>query len=257
MKTSANTNEIDGAMAKAQGEMKNPEKNKTATIPLKSGGAYSFDYADLPSTYDTNRIVLSKHGLSHAFGTSVMDGGAVLCTCRLAHSSGQWYLSEMLLPPTADVKAMAGNLTYLKRYLFCGLTGVTGDDDVDGEPEHQQAKYEDRKSSAPKLSPSGTGPKIKPKDSQPNTTLAAQKGSADVLNLAATYGWTPDHVRSVINARWAVKGIVGQMTIDQVDELVFMFSNGQFQAILDAQKELEQDPVMDWEKAANQERISG
>src|SRR5665811_688131 len=95
MKTSPETNELMAALAKAQGAMKNPEKNKTATIPMKTGGVYSFTYADLPEIYDTNRAALSDNGLSHSFGTSVEEK-FTLCSCRLAHSSGQWMESEMI-----------------------------------------------------------------------------------------------------------------------------------------------------------------
>lgn len=146
MKTSEQVNELFTALAKAQGEMKNPEKNKTATIPTKAGGSYSYNYADLPVTYDVAREALSKNGLSHFAATSMVDGCLVL-QMRVAHSSGQWVESEVALPDSGDPKSLAANLTYFRRYLFTAIVGLAADEDTDSDPENDSAKYQDRKPS--------------------------------------------------------------------------------------------------------------
>lgn len=134
MKTSEKIELISAALSRAQGEMRNPEKNRTATIPMKSGGKYCFNYADLPRSYDTVREVLSKNELAHNSTVGFDDKGPVLYS-RLLHSSGQWFESSWLLPANDDMKVMAGFLTYAKRYLFNGLVGIHGDEDTDGPPE--------------------------------------------------------------------------------------------------------------------------
>jgi len=148
MRTSDQINELSAALAKAQGSMKNPEKNKRATIPTKTGGGYSYDYADLPSTFDTVRKQLSENGIMHTSAPRMVDGHYVLFS-RLSHSSGQWIEAEWPLPNAQDPKQLAGSITYGTRYLFNSLCGIAGDDDLDDTPEHPLAKYEKRPASKP------------------------------------------------------------------------------------------------------------
>lgn len=227
MITSEATDKISEALAKAQGMMKNPEKNKTAKIPMKAGGTYSFDYADLPSTFDTNRKVLSENGLSHSFGTKIAERD-IICSCRLSHSSGQWYESELILPASGDIKGMAGNLTYLKRYLFQGLVGITGDDDTDGDPEDPKATYTPReRKPAPAKTVSQSPSPIVPKpahapasgpvsggfsESTPTRISAASPATlsprqAKVVEGMAKNGWKNSEVLELINIRFQKKTV--------------------------------------------------
>lgn len=144
MRTSTEINLISEALAKAQGELKNPEKNQTAKIPTKTGGSYSYNYADLPHTLDTIRGPLAKHGLSHTAGIDFAGTGGNLLTVRLLHVSGQWIESEVGLPASNDPKSLAANLTYFRRYLLTALVGIAADDDLDSEPEAPQATYQSR-----------------------------------------------------------------------------------------------------------------
>lgn len=130
MKTSDQIDKLAEALSKAQGMFQNPEKNKTAVIPMKSGGSYSFSYADLPETLNVTRKALSECGLSHVSTVSYLDQGVMLLG-RLMHSSGQWIESEFLLPNTTDPKVIAGSITYGRRYLFNALIGIAADEDVD------------------------------------------------------------------------------------------------------------------------------
>jgi len=147
MRTSQEIDKIADALAKAQGEMKNPEKNQTAKIPTKAGGSYQYNYADLPHTLDTIRVSLAKHGLSHTSGVDAHQEGVVLFV-RLMHTSGQWLESNFGLPHSGDPKSAAANITYFRRYLLTALVGVAADDDLDSEPEAPQAKYQDRRKPA-------------------------------------------------------------------------------------------------------------
>lgn len=143
MRTSTEINLISEALAKAQGELKNPEKNQTAKIPTKTGGSYSYNYADLPHTLDTIRGPLAKHGLSHTAGLESHAEGLILCV-RLMHVSGQWIESDVGFPSGNDPKTLAANITYFRRYLLTALVGIAADDDLDSEPEAPQATYQSR-----------------------------------------------------------------------------------------------------------------
>ena len=143
MRTSPEIAQISEALAKAQGELKNPEKNQTAKIPTKAGGSYSYNYADLPHTLDTIRAPLAKHGLSHSSGLESHAEGMIL-SVRLMHSSGQWLESDVGFPGGNDPKLLAANITYFRRYLLTALVGVAADEDLDSEPEAPEATYQPR-----------------------------------------------------------------------------------------------------------------
>jgi hypothetical protein len=134
MKTSESIAQIAAALAAAQGEMKNPDAHKIVQVQTRDGRNYSYRYAPLPDCFDINRAVLSKYGLSHFSATEETADGRQRIALRLSHKSGEWIESSLLLPPAGDPKSMAGNLTYFRRYLFNGLTGIAGDEDQDGEP---------------------------------------------------------------------------------------------------------------------------
>lgn len=134
MRTSTEIDKLADALAKAQGEMKNPEKNKTAKIPTKSGSSYQYNYADLPAVFDAAKESLAKNGLAHIATIDELDKSLVL-VMRLAHSSGQWIESVYPLPNGGDDKALAASITYGRRYLFTALTGIAADEDTDSQPE--------------------------------------------------------------------------------------------------------------------------
>jgi len=143
MRTSPEIDQISTALAKAQGALKNPEKNQTAKIPTKVGGSYSYNYADLPHTLDTIRGPLAQNGLCHSAGIE-SDAGGMILSVRLMHTSGQWIESDVGFPGGNDPKILAANITYFRRYLLTALVGVAADDDLDSEPETPQATYQSR-----------------------------------------------------------------------------------------------------------------
>ena len=141
MKTSPETNEISAALAKAQGEMKNPEKTRTADYPTKTGGRVKFNYADLAACYDVAREALSKNGIAHVVTTGYVETNYTLF-CRLTHTSGQWYEAEWPLP-NDEPKVVGAHITYGTRYLFTAMAGLSPDEDMDAEPQ-EGGKYEQR-----------------------------------------------------------------------------------------------------------------
>ena len=141
MKTSENTNTISEALAKCQKVLRNPEKDCTATIPMKSGGKYSYKYASLPSIYDGCREALAANGLSH-FAALIKQGDKDFLEMRLSHSSGQWIESQYELPIMNDPKQRAAEITYGRRYLFTALIGIAADEDTDGDLTDRKKKSE-------------------------------------------------------------------------------------------------------------------
>ena len=128
---------IAAALAKAQGELTNPEKSLVATIrPDGSGQAErSFRYAPLSSGLDIVRKTLSQHEIA-TVQTTVIDNeaGLIRLTTILAHSSGEWMSSDWPVCPVSETAAphrMGAALTYARRYALFTLVGIAGEDDLD------------------------------------------------------------------------------------------------------------------------------
>ena len=128
---------IAAALAKAQGELTNPEKSLTATIRSDGPGAAerSFRYAPLSSGLDIVRKTLSQHEIATVQTTAIdQTAGIVNLTTVLAHASGEWIASDWpvcAISETATPHRMGAALTYARRYALFTLVGIAGEDDLD------------------------------------------------------------------------------------------------------------------------------
>jgi hypothetical protein len=149
---------IATALAKAQGELSNPEKMLTATLPLRNGER-TFRYASLASGLDLIRKCLGQHEIAF-MQTTAVDQDQIILTTLLVHASGEWISS--LWPvcpasePSAQIKGAA--LTYARRYALFALVGIAGEDDLDApdlvqkaEPAPEQPKPPSKSGSPPPL----------------------------------------------------------------------------------------------------------
>ena len=128
---------IAAALAKAQGELTNPEKSLIATIrsPFPREGDRTFRYASLASGLDIVRKSLGQHEIATIQTTAIDQGsGRIRLTTLLAHASGEWISSDW---PVCSVSEMAtphrmgAALTYARRYALFALVGIAGEDDLD------------------------------------------------------------------------------------------------------------------------------
>ncbi len=109
-------------MAKAQGELVNPEKSLIATIRADGpGGAeQTFRYAPLSSGLDIVRKTLGQHEIATVQTTAIdQAAGIINLTTVLAHSSGEWIASDWpvcAISETATPRRMGAALTYARRY---------------------------------------------------------------------------------------------------------------------------------------------
>jgi hypothetical protein len=128
---------IATALAKAQGELKNPEKTLTATIhsPFPREEPRTFRYASLASGLEIVRKTLSQHEIATVQTTAIdTEAGLIRLTTVLAHSSGEWMASDWPVCPVAETAAphrMGAALTYARRYALFTLVGIAGEDDLD------------------------------------------------------------------------------------------------------------------------------
>ena len=128
---------IAAALAKAQGELTNPEKSLSATIrsPFPREGDRTFRYASLASGLDIVRKSLGQHEIATVQTTAIdQESGQIRLTTLLAHASGEWISSDWPVCPiseTATPHRMGAALTYARRYALFALVGIAGEDDLD------------------------------------------------------------------------------------------------------------------------------
>ena len=131
---------IAAALAKAQGELTNPEKSLTATIrsPFPREGDRTFRYASLASGLDIVRKSLGQHEIATVQTTAIdQASGQIRLTTLLAHASGEWISSDWPVCPVSETAAphrMGAALTYARRYALFALVGIAGEDDLDAPP---------------------------------------------------------------------------------------------------------------------------
>jgi hypothetical protein len=129
---------LAAALAKAQGELVNPEKSLTATIRdegSRGSGEKTFNYASLSSGLEIVRKTLGQHEIATVQTTSIEEAsGLIKLTTMLAHASGEWIASDWPVCPMADTATphrMGAALTYARRYALFTLVGIAGEDDLD------------------------------------------------------------------------------------------------------------------------------
>lgn len=117
------------ALAKAQGKMKNPEKDGVNTH--FSTEDRKARYATLAAVIDAIREPLSSEGISFQQFPAVTDRGQV-CITRLTFKD-QWVQATMpLIGEIRTMQVLGSAYSYARRYSLMMMTGVAGDDDDDG-----------------------------------------------------------------------------------------------------------------------------
>jgi ERF superfamily len=178
---------IAAALAKAQGELTNPEKSLVATIrsPFPREGDRTFRYASLASGLDIVRKSLGQHEIATVQTTAIdQESGQIRLTTLLAHASGEWISSDWPVCPvseTASPHRMGAALTYARRYALFALVGIAGEDDLDAPdlPFDPSPALRD----APDLSFSGQNGRKQPnrsihKPRQPQPVLAGEPSAS-------------------------------------------------------------------------------
>lgn len=117
---------ISAALAKAQGDIRNPPKNKEVTVRPKVGSPYKFKYATLDAIQEAIRKPLADAKV----GVVQTVRGDQLVT-RLMHN-GEWIESSVPMPRLPDSPQQIGStLTFMKRYGICAALGISADEDDD------------------------------------------------------------------------------------------------------------------------------
>jgi len=134
-----NIAQVAAALSKAQGEFRAVPKGREVEVRMKSGGKYSFAYAELQDILAMARKPLAENGLAVVFGVENL-AGKVSVSATLIHSSGEYIQSTITGAYSSDMKELGGAVSYLKRYAVQSVLGIaTGDESiaVEGRSENE------------------------------------------------------------------------------------------------------------------------
>jgi len=136
-------NELAEALSKAQGAIEGAVKD--AKNPF-----FKSNYADLHSVIACAKVPLSENGLAIIQTTGMIDAQLCLVT-TLAHKSGQWIKAVMpIMLAKQDAQSMGSALTYLRRYSYQAICGISAMDDDGESAMERKPKAEPVKEQAPK-----------------------------------------------------------------------------------------------------------
>ena len=131
---------LAAAKSQAQGAFKSIGKDKSARVQMKSGGSYSYSYADLASCLDAVTEALSKAGLALFQPVTVESTGEtpkVVATTLLVHGeSGEWMSCDYEAPivDANDARSVGSAATYARRYGLLSLLAIApSEEDDDAE----------------------------------------------------------------------------------------------------------------------------
>ena len=184
MERSEHINELAAALAKFQGQLEQPKMNSTVKVKTRTGGEYSFKYADLSECKAAARKALAENELSV---TQLVEDDYSVNT-MLMHSSGQWISSRLRMPVNtnvADAQTIGAAITYAKRYAFCAILGIVADDDNDANEAcgnlftKQQARPQQRRQPQQPQKPVFTDKQLNNKDFFPRIDAARKKSEAE------------------------------------------------------------------------------
>ena len=117
--------ELYKALSNFQAEVPEIPKNKQG---------YGYKYASLDSILSAIRPLLAKNGLCVFQGLQYSEDGKEFVHTTIAHESGQFIESRLLLRVAKpDSQALGAAITYGRRYLLCAMLNLQADEDTDGE----------------------------------------------------------------------------------------------------------------------------
>lgn len=121
------------ALAAAQAEYVTVPKSKSATVKMKSGGEFKYNYADLADCLAMAIPRLSKHGIAFSQPHVIFPDGLRVVTF-LMHESGEWMASDgIAISEAGEPQQFGAESTYFRRYDGCSFIGVAPDEDTDAQ----------------------------------------------------------------------------------------------------------------------------
>jgi len=207
MRQSEQIGSLVTALAKAQGEIRNPALDSV-------NPHFKNRYASLGAHLDAIRVPFAKNGLVLTQAVESEDG-RVSVTTMVAHASSEWMAStvSMPLPDRATAQNLGAIVTYLRRYAIASVALLTGEEDDDGDadrtarqPQHTRVPAAPAPAPAPTPAPAAREALFGSQPVKPAAKPAA-KAKSD-----APMTWTPDGTE-VVTMRKVVQRDGGSVAV--------------------------------------------
>lgn len=144
------------AVAAAAGEFPEIPRSKHVRIKTRQGYTYEFAYAPMGEILRRVRPAMAKHGLA-VIQPLAMAGSEAVVRTILSHQSGGRLVSTVRFRPGDEIKALGGQITYLRRYALNSILCIEGledaDDDAMEHPTTAEPKGGGRKKAPPRKPP--------------------------------------------------------------------------------------------------------
>jgi hypothetical protein len=121
------------ALAKAQGQIPDIERDRTVTVQPRLGTAYHFKYATLAAIIKGIKKALSDNGIAYTQVLTFENNDKLYYLTTSLHFENQFISSVTPLIISDGTNQQFGSaLTYMKRYALAALVGVAAEEDDDG-----------------------------------------------------------------------------------------------------------------------------
>lgn len=139
---------VAAAFCAAQAEMPDITKGRTAKVETKTGGSYSYKYADLSDLLEAVRPVLSKHSL-FVSQDCIRRASMIDVYTTVGHASGECVdFGPMSFEAGGTPQSAGSAVTYARRYALLAALGMATEDD-DGQAAAQAPKSKPAPKAAP------------------------------------------------------------------------------------------------------------
>lgn len=226
-----------GALAKARGAFLPIAKDREVTVKMKSGGIYTFRYADLGVLLAATTAALSANGLAFMSPFTRLRAEVMVQRVILSHADGARlvFVFKSPYPDGDDLKTLGGHQTYLMRYAYRSVLALSGGEDLDDMPQDAargEQGAEARQvghSPAPQGGPARKAPPAKPTAQptpQPQPTDRTEVAFGELKSMLRSLGYA---TLAQANER-VVRGLQGEvipgwhqggkLTGEQIDRLM-------------------------------------
>ncbi len=130
------TASLTAALAHVQADLPTIAKSNTAKVETRTGGSYSYHFADLASISREVLPLLAGVGLAWVCGPT-LDGGQFVLRWELRHVSGETIVGTYPLPTNGSPQELGSAITYGRRYCLTSVVGIAPEDDDDGAAASQ------------------------------------------------------------------------------------------------------------------------
>lgn len=207
-------------------------KTKKAKVPTKSGGEYTYEYADLADVIEQTREARGVAGLA-VVQLVTGDHGTLTIVTTVLHSSGQWFEGELTWRASDGRPQELGSLiTYLRRYCYSAPLGISTEADDDGAAAQHGGGREQRPTRTAKPAPRSAPPREQGASDAPPPP-AGEKADGQqknaILDAFKRFAWPAPHRRSWLQKHAGVQD-VSDLTAPAAVEVLKLLADHETQA---------------------------